>query len=194
MSYSAQMDLLHSAGHALPQWASPGSTPSMWRAGDTQRSNGVPGRHALSCDLVALSGVGKVTLRSYPSLWSSPRHSSRMSRRASWANSLLLPLRTHWLNALIGESHHLSQPDPTSVSQGDGSSAIEPGSMLWLIQRDFLEGKSVEAMVKESLAPVANPQNDRDISQARSSLPTPCLCRRARGPNAMQPQSMSASR
>ena len=46
--------------------------------------------------------------------------------------------------------------------------------MLWLIQRDFLEGKSVEAMVKESLAPVANPQNDRDISQARSSLPTPC--------------------
>ncbi len=37
--------------------------------------------------------------------------------------------------------------------------------MLWLIQRDFLEGKSVEAMVKESLAPVANPHGDRDITQ-----------------------------
>ena len=52
---------------------------------------------------------------------------------------------------------------------------MEPGSMLWLIQRDFLEGKSVEAMVKESLAPVANPHNDRDIAQARSSLPAPAL-------------------
>ena len=43
--------------------------------------------------------------------------------------------------------------------------------MLWLIQRDFLEGKSVEAMVKESLAPVANPHGDRDISQAGSPCP-----------------------
>jgi hypothetical protein len=57
------------------------------------------------------------------------------------------------------------------VPQGGASSAIEPGSMLWLIQRDFLEGKSVEAMVKESLAPVANPHGDRDISQAGSSCP-----------------------
>ena len=52
-----------------------------------------------------------------------------------------------------------------AFSQGDGGSSVEPGNMLWLIQRDFLEGKSVEAMVKESLAPVANPHGDRDITQ-----------------------------
>jgi len=54
-------------------------------------------------------------------------------------------------------------------SQGDGGSSVEPGNMLWLIQRDFLEGKSVEAMVKESLAPVANPHGDRDITQVLCS-------------------------
>ena len=54
-------------------------------------------------------------------------------------------------------------------SQGDGGSSVEPGNMLWLIQRDFLEGKSVEAMVKESLAPVANPHGDRDITQVPCS-------------------------
>ena len=53
--------------------------------------------------------------------------------------------------------------------QGDGGSSVEPGNMLWLIQRDFLEGKSVEVMVKESLAPVANPHGDRDITQVPCS-------------------------
>lgn len=49
--------------------------------------------------------------------------------------------------------------------QGKGSAAVEPGNMLWLIQRDFLEGKTVQAMVKEALAPVTNPHGDHDISQ-----------------------------
>ncbi len=41
--------------------------------------------------------------------------------------------------------------------------------MLWLIQRDFLEGKTVAAMVAEALATVPNPTRDPDIDQARRS-------------------------
>lgn len=37
--------------------------------------------------------------------------------------------------------------------------------MLWLIQRDFLEGKTVQAMVSEALQPVPNPEQDQDIAQ-----------------------------
>ena len=37
--------------------------------------------------------------------------------------------------------------------------------MLWLIQRDFLEGKTVQQMVSEALLPVANPFEDQDIAQ-----------------------------
>lgn len=51
--------------------------------------------------------------------------------------------------------------------QGKGIAAMEPGNMLWLIQRDFLGGKTVDVMLKEALAPVTNPHGDRDISQAR---------------------------
>lgn len=53
------------------------------------------------------------------------------------------------------------------VVQGKGIAAMEPGNMLWLIQRDFLGGKTVDVMLKEALAPVTNPHGDRDISQAR---------------------------
>jgi hypothetical protein len=38
--------------------------------------------------------------------------------------------------------------------------------MLWLIQRDFLEGKTVQQMVAEALARVPNPSQDPDIAQA----------------------------
>lgn len=50
---------------------------------------------------------------------------------------------------------------------------VEPGNMLWLIQRDFLQGKSVQDMVYEALRPVQNPLADKDIDQVnriRSSL------------------------
>ena len=56
------------------------------------------------------------------------------------------------------------------MAQGKGSTAVEPGNMLWLIQRDFLEGKTVDAMVKEALAPVTNPHADHDISQVLPSV------------------------
>ena len=37
--------------------------------------------------------------------------------------------------------------------------------MLWLIQRDFLQGKTVSAMVADALAQQPNPHGDRDIQQ-----------------------------
>lgn len=45
--------------------------------------------------------------------------------------------------------------------------------MLWLIQRDFLEGKTVQQMVSEALLPVANPYEDQDIAQVSLSLHLP---------------------
>lgn len=50
---------------------------------------------------------------------------------------------------------------------------VEPGNMLWLIQRDFLQGKSVDEMLWDALQPVTNPKGDKDIDQLnriRSSL------------------------
>lgn len=57
-----------------------------------------------------------------------------------------------------------------AMQGGGGSSPVEPGSMLWLIQRDFLEGKTVQAMVSEALQPVANPYQDQDIAQVHNAL------------------------
>lgn len=37
--------------------------------------------------------------------------------------------------------------------------------MLWLIQRDFLEGTTVQQMVKAALEPVDNPNRDADIEE-----------------------------
>ena len=69
-----------------------------------------------------------------------------------------------------------------AVQGGGGSSPVEPGSMLWLIQRDFLEGKTVQTMVSEALQPVPNPFHDQDIAQvahsARLALDAiSCSCR-----------------
>lgn len=50
---------------------------------------------------------------------------------------------------------------------------VEPGSMLWVIQRDFLQGKSVQDLVNDALAPVPNPHNDKaiaDTNTIRASL------------------------
>ncbi|KAK6164593.1 hypothetical protein DH2020_001457 [Rehmannia glutinosa] len=43
--------------------------------------------------------------------------------------------------------------------------AFEPAKLLWLIQRDFLQGKSVQQMVDESLRRVPNANGDRNIDQ-----------------------------
>lgn len=51
--------------------------------------------------------------------------------------------------------------------------AFEPAKLLWLIQRDFLQGKSVQEMVNEALRRVPNSDGDKNIdkvNQIRDSL------------------------
>lgn len=51
--------------------------------------------------------------------------------------------------------------------------AFEPAKLLWLIQRDFLQGKSVQEMVDEALRRVPNSHGDKNIdmvNQIRDSL------------------------
>ncbi|XP_044503119.1 guanylate-binding protein 4-like isoform X2 [Mangifera indica] len=43
--------------------------------------------------------------------------------------------------------------------------AFEPAKLLWLIQRDFLQGKSVQEMVHEALQHVPNDNGDKNIDQ-----------------------------
>ncbi|KAI3676434.1 hypothetical protein L1987_86043 [Smallanthus sonchifolius] len=43
--------------------------------------------------------------------------------------------------------------------------AFEPAKLLWLIQRDFLQGKSVKEMVDEALQRVPNHDGDKNIDQ-----------------------------
>ncbi|XP_041003517.1 guanylate-binding protein 4 isoform X2 [Juglans microcarpa x Juglans regia] len=51
--------------------------------------------------------------------------------------------------------------------------AFEPAKLLWLIQRDFLQGKSVQEMVDDALQRVPNNDGDKNIemvNQIRDSL------------------------
>ncbi|GJN24730.1 hypothetical protein PR202_gb12488 [Eleusine coracana subsp. coracana] len=51
--------------------------------------------------------------------------------------------------------------------------AFEPAKLLWLIQRDFLQGKSVQQMVDEALQQVPNNNGEKyidEINQIRDSL------------------------
>ncbi|KAM0840718.1 hypothetical protein ACQ4PT_059486 [Festuca glaucescens] len=51
--------------------------------------------------------------------------------------------------------------------------AFEPAKLLWLIQRDFLQGKSVQQMVDEALQRVPNSNGDKyidEVNQIRDSL------------------------
>jgi hypothetical protein len=43
--------------------------------------------------------------------------------------------------------------------------AFEPAKLLWLIQRDFLQGKSVQQMVNEALQRVPNDNGDKYIDE-----------------------------
>ena len=44
---------------------------------------------------------------------------------------------------------------------------LERLHMVWVIQRDFLQGKSTQAALEEALAPVPNPHAEPSIDQAR---------------------------
>lgn len=52
------------------------------------------------------------------------------------------------------------------ASQSAAKRYIEPLHMVWVIQRDFLQGKSTQASLEEALAPVPNPKGDGSIQQA----------------------------
>lgn len=47
---------------------------------------------------------------------------------------------------------------------GGGGGSLAPAAMLWLIQRDFLGGKSVQEMLAEALAEVPNPGADPEVA------------------------------
>ncbi|GIL50375.1 hypothetical protein Vafri_6610 [Volvox africanus] len=76
--------------------------------------------------------------------------------------------------------------DITKSRSGDGG--VEPGSMLWLIQRDFLHGQTADQLVKSVLAPVDNPKHDTGLealNQVRASLSV--LARNSTGFSLRQP-------
>ena len=65
--------------------------------------------------------------------------------------------------------------------------------MLWLIQRDFLEGKTVQQMVSEALSEVPNPTNNVDIAQVPTSDHTPpCVAPLAAGQTRKHPAQAPA--
>lgn len=42
-----------------------------------------------------------------------------------------------------------------------GAGGLEPSAMLWLVQRDFLQGDSLAATLAAALEPVPNPHHDK---------------------------------
>ena len=66
---------------------------------------------------------------------------------------------------------HTAAPALLDMQDGqDASAPVQAPNMLWLIQRDFLQGKTVQAMVTEALAEVPNPSGNPDIAQVRQLL------------------------
>lgn len=59
----------------------------------------------------------------------------------------------------------------SEAGEGGGKHHLEPVHMVWVIQRDFLLGKSALEAVNAALAPVPNPSHDRSIEQVRPSPP-----------------------
>ncbi|XRB05729.1 GB1/RHD3-type G domain-containing protein [Pycnococcus provasolii] len=55
-------------------------------------------------------------------------------------------------------------PNKTSATKLQ-SKGFPPGTLYWLIQRDFLEGSTVQQAVDTALAKHANPDNNRDLAQ-----------------------------
>jgi hypothetical protein len=65
--------------------------------------------------------------------------------------------------------------DDTGNWDASQMAAFLPGSLLWLIQRDFLEGSTVNEMVRGALREVSNPSGDRhvdELNRIRASLRT----------------------
>lgn len=61
-------------------------------------------------------------------------------------------------------------------SRGQRGGGVEPGSMLWLIQRDFLQGQTADQLVRSVLAPVDNPQHDAGLEALNQVCVCVCVC------------------
>lgn len=67
----------------------------------------------------------------------------------------------------------LSQGFYDAPGTGGQGVSVEPGNLIWVIQRDFLQGKSAQQLVNEALAPVPNVRNDKELdatNRIRESL------------------------
>eukprot|EP00466_Bigelowiella_natans_P001373 jgi/Bigna1/89438/estExt_fgenesh1_pg.C_490076 len=76
------------------------------------------------------------------------------------------------LGGIRGAAVGTEASSPASPASSASSSFKIP-SLLWLIQRDFLEGRSVDEMVKDALRPVNNPSGDSSVehlNQIRTHL------------------------
>lgn len=61
--------------------------------------------------------------------------------------------------AELGKAFYSANGAPGAIK------SIDPASMIWLIQRDFLEGDSLQQTLMKALQPVENPQGDPGLAQ-----------------------------
>ncbi|CAL9093350.1 unnamed protein product [Musa textilis] len=84
----------------------------------------------------------------------------RFGRLIYLGSHLLLKLQKNFMEGLI-----LNSVSAKILLLEGQDVAFEPAKLLWLIQRDFLQGKSVQEMVNEALRRIPNNNGDRNIDQ-----------------------------
>ncbi|KAG2485718.1 hypothetical protein HYH03_015602 [Edaphochlamys debaryana] len=87
----------------------------------------------------------------------------------------------------LAQGFYDRQQEGAGAAEGS-SGSVEPGSMLWLIQRDFLQGQNASDLVRSVLRPVPNPEHDPGLdalNQVRASLSA--LARNSTGFSLRQP-------
>jgi len=75
-----------------------------------------------------------------------------------------LELAEEFKHRANGRGQESPQADIGGEDPGQGEARFEIPALLWLIQRDFLQGRSVEQMVSDALEPVANPNGDANVN------------------------------
>lgn len=78
----------------------------------------------------------------------------------------------------FGEPPQNSSHASSSSSSPAAGLSFTPGSMLWLIQRDFLNGAAAAQVVSEALAPVDNPSVSTDLHAGHLSAMADKTCLR----------------
>lgn len=67
--------------------------------------------------------------------------------------------------AELAKAFYASSSGSGAAGSDDEDPPVRPGSMIWLIQRDFLKGSSLDATLKGALHQVPNPHDDPAITQ-----------------------------